>query len=187
MPCQNQSEQHPKIPIQSEHLWSYHWSSTSFDSFSNHSFTWQKMYAQLAEFVQKHGHSMVPKEEKRLHSWVARQRILNKAKKLDGTRVAKLDEIGFSWHQYAMKHFIQIDRMKHWFFSSEFVGWDERLKELKAFIQEHGHAVIPIKASALHNFVTKLRKYYTANQLPENIIKQVEAIGFHWECPSEPK
>eukprot|EP01102_Stenamoeba_stenopodia_P009400 TRINITY_DN2768_c0_g1_i1.p1 TRINITY_DN2768_c0_g1~~TRINITY_DN2768_c0_g1_i1.p1 ORF type:complete len:551 (-),score=116.37 TRINITY_DN2768_c0_g1_i1:391-2043(-) len=58
---------------------------------------WEDMFAQLKAFKEVHGHCMVPQKHPHLGGWVKRQRERRKKRRLNESRIAALDEIGFIW------------------------------------------------------------------------------------------
>lgn len=94
---------------------------------------WNERFQELADFRQRHGHSLVPHshpESPSLSLWVKRQRYqykLNKAGKhctMTEEREAALEQLDFVWDSHA-------------------ATWDERFSELIAFQSESGHCKVP--------------------------------------------
>jgi hypothetical protein len=96
---------------------------------------WQLRLEELEEFGKEHGHCCVPSnwpENPSLAQWVKRQRYQHKLKtegkhsNLTDEREAALNKQGFVWDSHA-------------------IFWDERLSELCAFRDKHGHCNVPTK------------------------------------------
>jgi hypothetical protein len=63
---------------------------------------WLVRYNELLEYMSMFGDFSVPKMyngERSLASWVCRQRLFFKNKTLSESRIAKLNEVGFTWSQ----------------------------------------------------------------------------------------
>mmetsp|Transcript_32706 Transcript_32706/g.50738 ORF Transcript_32706/g.50738 Transcript_32706/m.50738 type:complete len:353 (-) Transcript_32706:57-1115(-) len=96
---------------------------------------WQQRFNELVEFKNEYEHCSVPTHWPQNHAlaqWVKRQRSQYKLKKsgkhsnLSDAREKALDDLGFIWDSHR-------------------VFWEERLEELRAFRDEHGHANVPTK------------------------------------------
>jgi hypothetical protein len=94
---------------------------------------WNDRFQELADFRQRHGHSLVPHghpESPSLALWVKRQRKQYKLHKegkhctMTAEREAALEQLDFVWDSHA-------------------ATWDERFKELIAFQSEYGHCKVP--------------------------------------------
>jgi hypothetical protein len=94
---------------------------------------WNDRFQELADFRQKHGHSLVPHshpESPSLSLWVKRQRYQYKLHRegkhctMTDEREATLEQLGFVWDSHA-------------------ATWDERFSELSAFQSECGHCNVP--------------------------------------------
>ncbi|CAJ1968165.1 unnamed protein product [Cylindrotheca closterium] len=141
---------------------------------------WQNQFQALLEFKQKHGHCCVPNkhdENPVLGRWVKRQRyqhkLLQQGKKstLVPHRVKALEDAGFIWDSHSAL-------------------WEERLNELKAYRQVHGHSNVPSTYTAnaqLSTWVKCQRRQYklflegdpSSNLTPERI-SALNQIGFQW-------
>ena len=96
---------------------------------------WMKRYQELVDFKRKHGHCMVPnnfKANPSLAEWVKRQRYQYKLKNLGQhnsmtqQRLQMLEKLGFVWNSH--------DQM-----------WEERLNDLKLYIEINGDCDVPNK------------------------------------------
>jgi hypothetical protein len=101
-----------------------------------------------------------------LGTWVRRQRKYFKSNLLSKSRIAKLNEIGFTWE------FIKED------------DWIKRYKELVEYKHEVGDCNVPAQYQAnppLAYWVQRQRKYFKSNSLPEYRAAKLNEIGFAWE------
>ena len=85
---------------------------------------WQEFFAELKEFVQRHGHTNVPYKvngvKSELGEWVVGQRKFFVKGKMEPARKALLDSIGFRWEPMD--------------------PWGERYLDLLQFFEREGHA-----------------------------------------------
>ena len=59
--------------------------------------------------------------------------------------------------------------------------WDDNMNNLKLFIQINNHSnVSPEDGKQLYNWVRRLRKLKGKNELAEDIVKELDSIGFSW-------
>jgi hypothetical protein len=94
---------------------------------------WQEKFLELVDFKKDHEHCSVPNHwphNPALAQWVKRQRYQYKLK-MDGKRSSMiqdrqtaLDQLGFVWDSHA-------------------TVWEERLNDLIAFREIHGHCIVP--------------------------------------------
>ena len=93
---------------------------------------WNQKYEELCVFREEEGHCNVPYTHEALIHWVKRQRYQYKLKMegrpstMTDERMEKLEKVGFVWDAHASI-------------------WHERLQELKAYHQIHGHCNVPSK------------------------------------------
>lgn len=96
---------------------------------------WQKRYADLLRFKQRFGHCHVPSqwnEDASLAQWVKRQRYQLRLREegrhstMSRERERLLNAIDFSWDPHTS-------------------FWEDRLRELALFKEEHGHGCVPTK------------------------------------------
>ncbi len=129
---------------------------------------WQEMYKQLKTYHADHGDADVPqrwKQNLKLASWVASQRNLHKAGRLDHHQVRLLDELGFSWKL------------------RERGSWEDRLAEVAAFKEKNGHCDIPLnypENPKLGHFVNSTRTQRNNGRLTADRLAKLEAVGFIW-------
>jgi hypothetical protein len=96
---------------------------------------WQEKFQELLQFRQGYGHICVPSnwpQNASLAHWIKRQRYQYKLKQagqhstMTDERESALEQLGFVW-------------------SSHSAFWEERLNELRAFREKHGHCNVPTK------------------------------------------
>ena len=129
---------------------------------------WQKALAALAAFRKQFGHCRVPvewPENRWLGAWVANTRWAKKRNRLTDAQVRELDRIGFLW---------TIDTSG---------VWQQRLDELKAFTERHGHCNVPGKFrenQSLANWVKNVRVEARKGKLSQKRLRSLNALGFRW-------
>lgn len=141
---------------------------------------WDARYEQLLTFKKTCGHCCVPhtfEENPTLSRWVKRQRYQyrlrqeEKDSSMTADRVQKLEEVGFVWDSHA-------------------AAWQERLSELKQFLEQNGHSSVPSnnpQNPQLATWVKCQRRQYklfcrgkTSNMTAERIFALNE-LGFMWD------
>ncbi len=96
-------------------------------SFSIDADNWERRFAQLGQYAEKHGHCDVPRFAKEfggLGIWVSHQRNAERAEKLEPFRRERLSALGFVFNPRQCR-------------------WDDWLRRLAAFRDQHGHANVP--------------------------------------------
>ena len=130
---------------------------------------WREMYEQLKQYHSEHGHSDVPhrsNSNRKLSTWVKNQRTQLKRSALTEDQVRLLDEVSFTW-----KH---RDRG----------SWEDRLAEVIAFKEKHGHCNIPLTLTEppkLSKFVNATRVQRNKGVLSAERIAKLDAVGFMWQ------
>ena len=142
---------------------------------------WSAKFQELQGYRSLYGHCCVPhtfKEAPSLARWVKRQRyqykLLHEGKPstLTRERIAALEHIGFVWDSHS-------------------AAWNERLRELDAFRQQHGHCNVPSSDSHRTQLATWVKcqrrqyKLFCEGNITSNMtldrIAQLERIGFEWK------
>ena len=124
---------------------------------------WDKMFAELVHYKEKHGDCKVTKEgagNKQLGLWVNNQR--SKRVGLTEEQRQRLDAIGFEW-----------DPMS--------ATWEKRFAELLQYKEQHGDCNVPQKWAEnkkLGSWVTTQRS--RRERLPEERQSRLTALGFDW-------
>ena len=138
--------------------------------------------ADLKAFKDKHGHINVkPSQDKTLNKFISNARAARKnpakvhAAKLTADRIAWLDALGFEWGP-------MINPVK---------TFEERLKDLVAYKEEHGHLRIMEKEKSLARWCKDMRQARrhgkeSGKSLTEEQIASLDAIGFIWSPSTGP-
>jgi hypothetical protein len=130
---------------------------------------WMAQYKELIKYKHEFGDCCVPKGYKAntsLAHWVQKQRKLFKSKILAEGRIAKLNEIGFTW---------EFDKED---------AWMTIYKQLMEYKREFGDCCVPrgYKANpSLGGWVANQRWLFSRKSLPEDRIEKLKQIGFAWE------
>jgi len=129
---------------------------------------WHDMYERLKRYHSTYGNSDVPsrwKDDPKLAAWLTVQRGLRKQGQMSDERVCLLDELNVTW-------------------KSRDVGtWEDRLAEVVAFREKHGHCEIPTtypENQKLGRFVNSMRTTRIAGELSAERIAKLDAVGFPW-------
>jgi len=155
-------------------------SERSTKSTSHHQMIkWQKRFEELVEFQKINKHCIVPNNyapNPELSRWVKRQRhqynILQQEKLSPITiqRIKSLNEIGFTWDAHES-------------------FWQERIKSLIKFKEEHGHCEVPSRYGAntqLAIWVKSQRRQYklykenSPSDMTKERFMELEKHGFTW-------
>ena len=140
-------------------------------------FTWEdklksfeKRVEELKAFKEKHGHVRVTgKHDKSLHRFCAdvksARRGTKPGKVITEDRIKALDELGFAWKMNK--------------------SFEERIEEVKAFKEKHGHVRVTVKHDkSLANFCKDMRcarrGTKTGAVITEDRIKALDEVGFEW-------
>lgn len=149
---------------------------------------WKEYVKDLQEFKEKFGHAKVPQKYPKLGQWVHHVRCAQKALqqgkpyslKLTPNRISELEAIGFVWGESRP-------------------GWNEHVKDLQHFRQQHGHTLVPAnfpENTGLSKWVRRVRVAYSLIQqgkfkkgatikLTEERIHQLKAVGFVWNTKNK--
>lgn len=137
----------------------------------------EKSFARLKRYHQKHGHCNVRKNEDMiLYKWCSklRQEYKKGEKRLTKERQERLNKLGFEW--------------KSPFFKKRKDGWLSRYKELRDYVKTHGHR-FPHSSKSRYIHLTywahNLRVAKKAGKLSDEKIKMLDKIGFIWEVHDE--
>jgi len=138
--------------------------------------------ADLKAYKDKNGHINVkPSEDKTLNKFISNARAARKnptkvhAAKLTADRIAWLDALGFEWGP-------MINPVK---------TFEERLKELVTYKEEHGHLRIKEKEKSLAGWCRDMRRARrhgkeSGRTVTEEQIASLDAIGFIWSPSTGP-
>jgi superfamily II DNA or RNA helicase len=128
---------------------------------------WEEGLSHLQAFVHEYGHSLVPfphvcSDGYRLGVWISGQR--KGQDKLPASRKALLDALGFVWDVHGYK-------------------WEEGFHHLQAFVQEHGHCLVPQRhlcpdGYQLGAWVGNQRT--KKDRMPTERKTRLDVLGFVW-------
>jgi hypothetical protein len=94
---------------------------------------WEDMFEKLKTYQDDHGDCHVPTEDKEMYAWIAAQRVeYRKVKKgelsrLTAPRIQRLNDIGLDFNPRSKYH-----------------TFEDRLKQLQQFKEQHGHLRVPV-------------------------------------------
>ena len=131
---------------------------------------WNEMYEQLGQYYEQHGNSDLPYRRdgsRKLSTWVANQRKNYKNKSLSDEQIRFLDKINFNWK------------------IREKGSWEDRLAEVTAFKEKHGHCNIPLSLTdppKLSGFVNATRDQKRRGALSAERVAKLDAVGFVWHA-----
>jgi superfamily II DNA or RNA helicase len=133
---------------------------------------WDYAYQLLKDFAESEGHARVPQSYNidgfRLGAWVGQQRTQRRAGRLSADRVQRLVEIpGWSWEAV-------VDQ------------WESNFKLLNTFVEEHGHASVPVdhkvQGQALGYWVRTQRAFFNRGEMPADRAERLKALpGWTWD------
>jgi hypothetical protein len=134
---------------------------------------------QLKNFKEKHGHLNVKrKDDRKLAAFCTHMRTEKKVEggSLTEEQIKALDEIGFQWEVPDNEEMGQ-----------PWVTFDDRIEQLKAFKEKHGHFRVTAKYDrALSLFCSDVRSAHrpgSKKKLTEERTKALDDIGFEWNPP----
>jgi hypothetical protein len=131
---------------------------------------WDQRLAELVAYKQRVGDCLVPHHsatEPHLGEWVYHQRKYQREGRLSPERFARLSEIGFAWECPAPPG----------------VSWEQRLAQLAAYKERHGHCNVPHEWSedpGLGQWVATQRKNRKQGRLTPERVRQLLQLGFQW-------
>jgi len=128
---------------------------------------WENYFQQLLEFRAKNGHFNVPGKEKKLVSWIERQRLLKKKNKMPTDREERLNQINFIWDFNKIKK----------------KSWEEKYRQLAEFFKLHGHSFVPVNYKenrSLGIWVALQRKSEACGTISKDKLKQLNKLNFVW-------
>lgn len=131
----------------------------------NTSESWYEIYGKLLEFKEKHGNTLVHRNEPDIGRWVEIQRRLYKKNKLAKEKIDLLDQIGFSW-------------------DASDKTWNKRIDEFKELRKIYGGTQnIPSygkgsKYYQLYKWFGTIRKRFENKRLTKEKIQQLKDLDF---------
>ena len=147
---------------------------------NKHHDKWNQKYQMLKSFFEKYGHANMSgryeQEFPKLHNWVRGQRMgysalqKGQATFLTTQRIQLLKQIGFDFEPQKERH-------------DNALSFAERVDQLKAFMEQHGHCVVPQyydEQANLGAWVKEQRKVYALDKLKAERVALLESLGFQW-------
>lgn len=127
---------------------------------------WEDTYRAAEAFYRENGHLSVPSSMKSLNGWVIRQRTNYRNHTMTDEQYQRLSAIGMVW---------TIDDI-----------WDGNYEKAKKFYEEHGNLDIPAlyvteDGVGLGSWYRRIRKEYLNGAMPEERMRQLDAIGMQRE------
>jgi superfamily II DNA or RNA helicase len=139
--------------------------------------SWDEMFYVLHKYWREHGDCNVPtvwSKNKKLYSWVMKNRRSYKKGTLRKDQINRLVEIGFEWN-------IGL---------SDEEKWEEMFDALQEYREEYGDCNVPTVWSEnqkLGNWARFQRRQYNRKKLSVECIKRLENIDFAWVPPFKVK
>uniref|UniRef100_A0A7S1BMV1 Helicase-associated domain-containing protein n=1 Tax=Corethron hystrix TaxID=216773 RepID=A0A7S1BMV1_9STRA len=134
---------------------------------------WEKTFAELEEYVRKHGHCKLDRRHRRLLEWVGTQKndyeLLKQGKpsRLDAVKCLKLTNLG-----------LNLEKQK-------LLTWEQRLDQFIQYKNTHSHANIPRKDPILGSWICNMRRLHRlfmdgkkSPGLDEAKIRKLTELGF---------
>ncbi len=142
-------------------------------SWQPHEDKWERAYALMAEFIEKHGQATVPKSYAKvvgfdLQAWASSQRSDYTAGKLNPERIARLEQLpGWIWGVLSSR-------------------WEYGFGKLKEYVVENGDALVPShyvgEEFDLAAWVGQQRSNYTRGTLSKDYQERLEELpGWVWD------
>jgi hypothetical protein len=147
-----------------------------------HERKWNEMFERLKEFKLIHGNCLVPSnytEDRRLGTWVQRQRSSFKRELLSSVRQKKLESVGFVWQVLNREYFILEANERRWYY---------QFQKVAAFKEKHGHTMIPQNIPGgppLGNWINTQRVAFRRGELRPDRVEVLDHIGFTWSFEEE--
>ena len=123
---------------------------------------WDDGIKRLKQYKERFGNCDVParwSEDKSLGLWLSRLRKRDVKRSLGDEKIRQLDNLGFAWNPFRS-------------------AWELKLRELRAFKEQHGHCRVPGSPDGLGCWVSNIR--HTKEKLSETRIRRLNEIGFDW-------
>jgi hypothetical protein len=135
--------------------------------------SFEERLAQLRQFRRRYGHVNVPRgwpQDPSLPVWIGNQRRSYREKTLSSARIARLEQLGLSFHVLATR-------------------WEAMFQKLARFRQRFGHARVPTrwrKDPRLALWVVKQRSLYREGKLPRARQERLATLGFFEGLDADP-
>ena len=161
---------------QLDRLDSIRYKDISFHNQSNED-AWAEKYQQLKEEIQKRqGPAELPIRDKKLASWLTRQKRLAEDKKMHPAKREKLEMLGIDLS--VKSNFRNRERYN----KKNQERWHHRYEEFRAYCNTHGVEKITTRHPTLGSFVVSQRRQYKEmmKEGKEMDPERVKLLGFKW-------
>ena len=124
---------------------------------------WNQMFSKAKKYFKTHGDLNVPATEKKLYSWLGKQRVAKENSKLSAEQIRKLESIGMIWDK------------------SEY-NWLQCFNALKSYFALHSTTQLPYRyidenGLQLFEWLTRQKRRYRQGKLPMRHTEQLRSIG----------
>ena len=124
---------------------------------------WNQMFSKAKKYFKTHGDLNVPATEKKLYSWLGKQRIAKENGKLTAEQVKRLNSIGMIW-----------DKAEY--------NWLQCFNALKSYFALHSTTQLPYRyidenGLKLFEWLTRQKRRYRQGKLPVRETEQLRSIG----------
>ena len=124
---------------------------------------WEKMFAEAQRYYSMNGDLDVPVTEKKLYSWLGKQRIAKENSKLTVEQIRQLESIGMIW-----------DKAEY--------NWLQCFNALKSYFALHSTTQLPYRyidenGLQLFEWLTRQKRRYRQGKLPMRQTEQLRSIG----------
>lgn len=132
-----------------------------------HDQKWDQNFEILKTMKAQTGNFNFIRDNPALHGWVQYMKAAYKRGKLAPERVEALDQIGFTWTTEKLQ-----------------IRWDQRLEQLRAYKELHGHCNVPSTAkgdyAGLGQWLASTRMKKRKGHLSASKTQDLEDIGVEW-------
>jgi hypothetical protein len=146
---------------------------------------WERRFAELEAFQQKHGHLKVTKTNQTtrgLVHWRDDQRVQQRKGRLSPERKARLDALGFEWESPGVPRPPPASDLP----KDSLSLWEYFFERLVAFKEQHGHLKVPYEGKEQRQMVAWMREQREGRiygRLHFDQITRLEKLGFAWKAP----
>ena len=124
---------------------------------------WNQMFSKAKEYFKTHGDLNVPATEKKLYSWLGKQRIAKENGKLTANQIRRLESVGMIW-----------DKAEY--------NWLQCFNALKSYFALHSTTQLPYRyidenGLQLFEWLTRQKRRYRQGKLPGRQTEQLRSIG----------
>ena len=145
---------------------------------------WERRFAELAAFHEKHGHCLVPNKKPEVQvlcKWCYTQRRCRRMGTLRADRVTRLEALGFRWDATVVPG-LSYEGMQQ-------QRWEQSFARLVQFKERFGHAQVPVlweEDEERGGWVYKQRYKARKGRLSAEKRARLDALGFPWQPGNAP-